>query len=186
MSLTIDPEVGEALARMTAGRAPVARPAVGDWLTRRKAGNAAFGAWARLQPVPTDVDTRDFSARSYDGNEVLIRWFQKRGSQPRSAALYVHGGGMILGSVDVYDEILRRYVSASAVSERAVPIEGRRGRVRRHVGIGGLCGEREWPTASMPPPLLMGVRTVSIPSKSRPVAVLLGMKRGKRGRAGAA
>jgi acetyl esterase/lipase len=120
MVLAIDPEVGAALARMVAGLGEVKRPAVGDWRTRRDNGNAMFGVWARLQPVPTDVVTRDFSVRSHDGKEILLRWFHKRGSQPGSAALYVHGGGMLLGSVDVYDEILRRYVSASGVPLLAV------------------------------------------------------------------
>ena len=76
--------------------------------------------WAALQPFPTDVVTRDFSVRSHDGTDILLRSFHKRGSQPVSAALYVHGGGMLLGSVDVYDEILRRYVSASGVTLLAV------------------------------------------------------------------
>ncbi|MGH7434338.1 MAG: alpha/beta hydrolase, partial [Polyangiaceae bacterium] len=73
-----------------------------------------------LQPFHTDVVTRDFSVRTGDGSDILLRWFHKSGSRPGSAALYVHGGGMLLGSVDVYDEILRRYVSVSGVPLLAV------------------------------------------------------------------
>lgn len=121
MPLSMDPEVSAALDRMVAGLGAVKpRPAVGDWRTRRQNGNAMFGVWAALQPFPTDVVTRDFSVRAHDGQEILLRCFQKRGSRPGSAALYVHGGGMLLGSVDVYDEILRRYVSASGVPLLAV------------------------------------------------------------------
>ena len=121
MALSIDPQVGAALKRMVAGMGEVKpRPAIGDWRTRRENGNAMFGVWAALQPFPTDVVTRDFSVRTHDGAEILLRWFQKNGSRPGSAALYVHGGGMILGSVDVFDEILRRYVSASGVPLLAV------------------------------------------------------------------
>lgn len=121
MPLSMDPEVSAALDRMVAGLGAVKpRPAVGDWRTRRQNGNAMFGVWAALQPSPADVVTRDFSVRAHDGQEILLRWFQKRGSRPGSAALYVHGGGMLLGSVDVYDEILRRYVSASGVPLLAV------------------------------------------------------------------
>ena len=121
MALSMDPQVAAALARMIAGLGePKPRPAVGDWRTRRENGNAMFGVWAALQPFPTDVVTRDFSIRTHDGADVLLRWFEKRRSRPGSAALYIHGGGMLLGSVDVYDEILRRYVSASGVPLLAV------------------------------------------------------------------
>jgi acetyl esterase/lipase len=117
----MDPQIGAALARMIAGLGEVKpRPAVGDWRTRRENGNAMFGVWAALQPFPTDVVTRDYSVRTYDGKDILLRWFHKSGAPPGSAALYVHGGGMLLGSVDVYDEILRRYVSASGVPLLAV------------------------------------------------------------------
>ena len=121
MALSMDPQVGAVLARMVAGTGGAKpRPPVGDWRTRRANGNAMFGVWAALQPFPTDVVTRDFSVHSHDGKDILLRLFHKRGSQPGSAALYVHGGGMLLGSVDVYDEILRRYVSASGVPLLAV------------------------------------------------------------------
>lgn len=121
MALSMDPQIGAALARMVAGLGePKPRPAVGDWQTRRENGNAMFGVWAALQPFPTDVVTSDFSLRTFDGKDIPLRWFHKSGTRPGSAALYVHGGGMLLGSVDVYDEILRRYVSASGVPLLAV------------------------------------------------------------------
>jgi acetyl esterase/lipase len=120
MALSMDPQVGAALARMVAGLGEAKpRPAAGDWRTRRENGNAMFAVWAALQPCPKDVVTRDFSVR-VRGDDILLRWFRKRGSRPGSAALYVHGGGMLLGSVDAYDEILRRYVSASGVPLLAV------------------------------------------------------------------
>src|SRR6185503_15957422 len=96
------------------------RPPVGDWRTRRDNGTAMFGVWAASQPVPTDVISRDFWMRSFDGTKILLRWFERSASRPGSAALYIHGGGMLLGSVGGYDEILRRYVSASGVPLLAV------------------------------------------------------------------
>lgn len=121
MVLSMDRQVAAALDRMVAGLGEVQpRPPVGDWRTRREGGTAMFGVWAALQPVPTDVVTRDISILSHDGEPILLRWFEKSGPQPGSAALYLHGGGMLLGSVDVYDEILRRYVSASGVPLLAV------------------------------------------------------------------
>lgn len=44
MALSMDPQVGAALARVVAGLGePKPRPAVGDWRTRRENGNAMFG-----------------------------------------------------------------------------------------------------------------------------------------------
>jgi acetyl esterase/lipase len=44
-----------------------------------------------------------------------LRWYAKSGAAPGPAALYLHGGGMILGSVALYDGPVARYVSASGV-----------------------------------------------------------------------
>jgi hypothetical protein len=58
MELSMDRQVGAALARMVARLGePKPRPAVGDWRAQRESGNAMFAVWAALQPVPTDVVT---------------------------------------------------------------------------------------------------------------------------------
>ena len=52
MALSMDPEVGAALARMVAGLGePKPRPAVGDWRTLRENGNAMFGVIFRNESV---------------------------------------------------------------------------------------------------------------------------------------
>ena len=50
-----------------------------------------------------------------DGTPVELRWYTKHGSHPGSAVLYLHGGGMICGSLDIYDSVLRNSVSKSGV-----------------------------------------------------------------------
>jgi len=64
VALSLDPEVGAALKKMLAAAADVTRPPVGDWKTRRRNGEAMHAGWARIQPLPADVVTRDFAARS--------------------------------------------------------------------------------------------------------------------------
>ena len=60
MGLSMDPQVRSALDRMVAGLGEVKpRPAVGDWRTLRENGNAMSACGLPLQPVPTDVITRD-------------------------------------------------------------------------------------------------------------------------------
>jgi acetyl esterase/lipase len=120
MTLAMDPEVRAAFEKMAAAIGARPRPPVGDCTTRRRNGEEMFGVWSRMKPHPVDVSTQDFRARSADGVEILLRLFCGSGDPPGSAAIYVHGGGMILGSVDVYDDILRRLVSASGVPLLAV------------------------------------------------------------------
>jgi acetyl esterase/lipase len=42
------------------------------------------------------------------------------GSTPGSAVLYTHGGGMIMGSLDVYDEVMSWYVARTGAPFLAV------------------------------------------------------------------
>jgi acetyl esterase/lipase len=75
---------------------------------------------AALQPTPADVTISDFHAVAEDGAKVLLRWYVKDGAEPGPAALYLHGGGMILGSVALYDGPVARYVSSSGVAMLSV------------------------------------------------------------------
>ncbi len=120
MRLWIDPQVGAALRKRAQALGEVQRPSVGDWKTRRQNVEALFAETHGLQPLPSDVSTGDYSARSFDGTEVKVRWFRKSSAQPGSAALYVHGGGMIGGSIDLYDALIKRLVSMSGVPFFAV------------------------------------------------------------------
>lgn len=116
MGLSMDPEVQQSLLQIRTLMGSVERPPRGDWKTRRIQGEAMFAACAKLQPMPTDVMTRDAWATSFDGAEIRLRVYEKQESRPGSGVLYLHGGGMVLGNVDVYDAILRRLASQSGVS----------------------------------------------------------------------
>ena len=120
MTFTVDPQVAAILAPMAEAMADAPHPAVGDIATRRVALEAMMAETAALQPTPADVTTTDFHAVAGDGTKVLLRWYAKDGAAPGSAALYLHGGGMILGSVTLYDAPIARYVSASGVPMLAV------------------------------------------------------------------
>jgi acetyl esterase/lipase len=65
--------------------------------------------------MPADVKMTDFEARADDGATVALRWYAKEGSKPGSAVVYLHGGGMILSNIGLYDGTVARYVSASGV-----------------------------------------------------------------------
>jgi acetyl esterase/lipase len=116
MTFAVDPQVAAILAPMAEAMADAPHPPVGDIETRREMLEALMAHTAALQPMPTDVTITDFHAVADDGTNVLLRWYAKAGATtPGPAALYLHGGGMILGSVALYDGPVARYVSSSGV-----------------------------------------------------------------------
>jgi acetyl esterase/lipase len=115
MSFAFDPQVAEALAPIAAALADSTPPPVGDVTARRAALEGLIGHTDTAQPTPADVDTTDYTLTTVDGATVRLRWYAKRGTpaEPGPAAVYLHGGGMILGHIDLFDGSLSRYVSAS-------------------------------------------------------------------------
>ncbi len=111
MAFALDPQVKAALASMIAAMADAAPPPVGDVQTRRQTTEATMAQTAAAQPMPTDVTTTDDHTVAADGAQILLRWCVKDGAAPGSAVFYLHGGGMIMGSVALYDGLVARYVS---------------------------------------------------------------------------
>jgi acetyl esterase/lipase len=115
MALALDPQVAQALAPITAAMAGVTPPPVGDVATRRAALEGLIAHADAAQPTPNDVTLTDYSLVTDDGATVRLRWYATTDAvdQPGPAAVYLHGGGMILGHIDLFDGSLARYVSAS-------------------------------------------------------------------------
>ncbi|MEZ0075794.1 alpha/beta hydrolase [Planotetraspora sp. GP83] len=113
MSFTLDPQVAEALAPIAAAMAGSTPPPVGDVAARRAALEGLIAHTDAAQPAPGDVTITDYKMVTADGASILLRWYVKQGAEPGPAALYLHGGGMILGHVGLFDGSVSRYVSAS-------------------------------------------------------------------------
>jgi len=120
MTFTLDPEVAVALEPMAAAMADTVPPPVGDVATRRPAIDAVMAQTAAAQPMPADVRSTDFQVEAVDGSQILLRWYVKDDAPSGPAVLYLHGGGMIAGSVALYDGPVSRYVSNSGVPILAV------------------------------------------------------------------
>lgn len=117
MSFSWDPEVVESTVRFFgAPRAAISPIAVGDVATRRSVVEPLHAMIDTTQPIPDDVAIKDFRVMANDGAELLLRWYTKKGSEPGAAVLFLHGSGMILSSVSLYDGTVSRYVSSSGVS----------------------------------------------------------------------
>jgi acetyl esterase/lipase len=70
-------------------------------------------------PAVDGIELQSIGMHVDDGTTVPLRWYRRVGSsQPGSAALYLHGGGMILGLDELgvlYDAAVRHYVAESGV-----------------------------------------------------------------------
>lgn len=130
MVLTVDPQVAAALAPLITGMAGATPPPVGDVFTRRATLEGLLAQSSSAQPYPNDIMTTDYHTTSADGAQLLLRWYSKDGAGSGSAALYLHGGGMILGRVALFDGPVARYVAASGVP--MLSVEYRRAPEHRH------------------------------------------------------
>lgn len=107
-----DPAILEALAPMLAAGADAPPPAVGDVEGRRTSFAALMGG--ELPEFP-DVTVEEHQTTSHDGATIGLRVYRKEGEQPGSVHVYFHGGGMILGSLDMYEVTIKNYVSQTGV-----------------------------------------------------------------------
>ena len=120
MAWKLDPEVAQALAPVFEAMAQVTPPPVGDVASRRAGVEGLLGKFFGAIPATNDVSDEPHTARSADGFEVPMRLFRASGSTGGPLAVYAHGGGMILGSVELYAPHLRYLVSRSGVDLLAV------------------------------------------------------------------
>jgi acetyl esterase/lipase len=74
-------------------------------------------AWAnsKAQPIADKVEIVDHEVTAADGTPLLARWYRLPSSDSRAAVVYLHGGGMILGSVPIFDGPVSRYVAHTGV-----------------------------------------------------------------------
>jgi acetyl esterase/lipase len=119
MALTLDAQVLAELTRLIAAVGDIEPPPVGDVEARRINGHRMFDLVAAASAPAEGVDTEHFSVAASDGAALDATWYRPTvGEQPGSAALYLHGGGMIFGLQhigDMYDLAVRDYVAASGV-----------------------------------------------------------------------
>jgi acetyl esterase/lipase len=114
MTFAFDPEIEQVMLATRAGGL-VEPPAPGDWKGLRDTIEQMMAAMRDATVAPSDVVWEDDETLAEDGAPIPVRWYTKEGSPAGPAVLYVHGGGMILGNVDLYDNVVAAYVSATGV-----------------------------------------------------------------------
>jgi acetyl esterase/lipase len=77
---------------------------------------------AQMSGLPTypAVTARTYRTVAGDGTPVRLRWYHRDGSAPGSAVVHLHGGGMIAGSADLYEPLVRTFVEWTGVPFLAV------------------------------------------------------------------
>jgi acetyl esterase/lipase len=119
MPYALDAQLLQALtARRTAADAPPPEhPARGDWKALR-AGESGLAALDAMKPEQPTVARTNHHAVSHDGAEVMVRWYTPEGYDPSEAGpavVFLHGGGMISGSVALFDRLVAGYTADSGV-----------------------------------------------------------------------
>ncbi len=123
MPYALDPDLLQAVMAML-GQASLPTPAPrDDWQALRANGEAGLTRMEAALPDCSTVSRTDHHAISGDGASVLLRWYAPPGHDPSAAgpaAVYLHGGGMIMGTVAQYDRWVAAYAADSGVPLLAV------------------------------------------------------------------
>jgi acetyl esterase/lipase len=119
VTFALDPQVAAVLTAAAEQNGPPPAPPVGDVAARRVALDAMLDYFNnQAQPAASAVEITDHMIRAHDGTALLARWYKQppsESSQSRAAVLYLHGGGMIVGSVPIFDGPVSRYVARTGV-----------------------------------------------------------------------
>ncbi|MBI3216343.1 MAG: alpha/beta hydrolase [Mycobacterium sp.] len=114
MVLAVDPEVLAGMRTLPAAAGDP--PAVGDVATRRANTATLFAHLAAARAAVPGVRRTDHTLTTPDGAVLALSWYRRdSGEPPGSAVLYLHGGGMIVGLLPIYDSAARSYVAATGV-----------------------------------------------------------------------
>lgn len=118
MALGIDAQVMASLGPLLEAVGQTEPAPIGDVDSRRINGHRMFDAVAtRWQPA-AGVEADKHTLATGDGATLDLTWYRPTASEPGSAVLYLHGGGMIFGLEHlgrVYDLAVRDYVASSGV-----------------------------------------------------------------------
>ena len=106
MPLSYDPELLLAMQPLLAARASMPIPEVHDIASRRAGVVGLLGALiAALPDAPSVTQTRH-TIKSHDGADIPLIQFSPQetleAEKPGPALIYIHGGGMIIGDLDVF------------------------------------------------------------------------------------
>ena len=121
MSFELNARIQQLIA---AGAGPSGSPGFADFITGdahalREILDQGLAQMSGLPAMP-EVSAETHELTTADGHGLKLRWYKRAGSSPGSAVVYLHGGAMLAGSVDLYDPLVRMYVDWTGVPFLAV------------------------------------------------------------------
>jgi len=90
------------------------------WKEVREEAELGLSMLNQMSSPVTGVSTTDYEVGRDDGARVGLRWYVRDETDAASAVVYLHGGGMICGNIDLYGPLVAGYVSATGVPMLAV------------------------------------------------------------------
>ena len=117
MSFSLDPDLEAVIGSLLLESGQPLASNAGDWMSLRTWGEAGMAASEASLPPHEDVARTPLAITSFDGSEVSVCWYvpDHRTTTPGPAAVYVHGGGMLMGSLHMSDHYVAGYVADSGV-----------------------------------------------------------------------
>lgn len=88
---------------------------LGDIECRRRMSESMNEDLGRRFGKASDVTIKDHRVPRPDGSQLRVRVYRKIGSEARGALLYIHGGGMIVSSIEDYDERCMHYATHTGI-----------------------------------------------------------------------
>jgi acetyl esterase/lipase len=112
----LDAEIGEAMRDFMAQHPPGQFPEKGDWRMLRETLNAFYANLSQNFPIHANVSTQDFMIKTSVGTEVKLRWYSPPGKVVSGPAIvFIHGGGRVSGSLELYDRMVSNFAWQSGV-----------------------------------------------------------------------
>ncbi|KEZ21013.1 putative esterase/lipase [Sphingobium yanoikuyae] len=130
--MTMDPQIVSWLATLAAASPEQTPPPAGDIHALRCFTDATMSAMFKQLPEAPDVQMALYAAAGPNG-DVALRWYSRTDTQGGAAVIYVHGGGMICGTAEIYDPLVRHYVQLTGIP--FLSVDYRRAPEYRSVGL---------------------------------------------------
>jgi acetyl esterase/lipase len=112
----LDGEISKSLNDFFNGLGPIDKVPAGDFHQMKKVGNQVYAMIKEKLPAFADVKREDLKMKAGDGSDISLRWYSPGAQAAKGpAVVFIHGGGRMYGSVDLYDHTVAEYVHHSNV-----------------------------------------------------------------------
>jgi AraC-like DNA-binding protein len=112
----LDGEISKSLNDFFNGLGPIDKVPSGDFHQMKKVGNQVYAMIKEKLPAFADVKREDLEMKAGDGSNIFLRWYSPGAQAAKGpAVVFIHGGGRMYGSVDLYDHTVAEYVHHSNV-----------------------------------------------------------------------